>query len=86
MRWKPFESCKEVQQWSPTKLKACFTFLILDAFLDMVFESALLYYAGNSAVLGRYQNLIQNRFGVQSGSFLENRSVSTAERTGGLKD
>ncbi|KAH9546701.1 hypothetical protein CY35_12G114000 [Sphagnum magellanicum] len=73
-------------QESPTKHKAYFTFLISDAFLDMVFESASLYYEGNSAVLGRYQNLIQNRFGVQSESFLENQLVSTAERTGGLKD
>ncbi len=86
MHWKPFASCKEVQLWSPTKLKACFTLLISDAFLDMVFQSALLYYAGNSAVLCRYQNLIQNRFGVQFGSFLGNRWVSSAERTGGLKD
>lgn len=72
MHWKPFESCKEVQQWSPTKLKACFTLLISDAFLDMVSESAFLYYGGSSAVLGRYQNLIQNRSAVQTGSFLEN--------------
>lgn len=86
MHWKPFESCNAVQQWSPTKFKACFTLLISDAFLYLVFESALLYHVGNSAVLGRYQNLIQNRFGVQSGSFLENLWVSTAERTGGLKD